>query len=243
MKKIILFLAAVAFLCACHERNTPSYYPNGSSGNSNEETPKETSANFEYYFTSYNVLRIKDKSVGKEVIYDYGDGKSDTISLPYEYLLLHIYEKEGTYTITATVTGKDGVIKTHSEKVVIRKPDTYITGVKYISVDVPGEYYKAKLVDDDFFTTTWFNTSYTSIPLSPTSLPFTYYFTNPVKMDGLKDDEYYTLYIYHNSKNSGNGTQCLKQEILSAVLDIELPFIERSNNSGNTVVRILLEYK
>ena len=236
---ILLAIMAI-FIASCKDHNEPSY--NGGSSGSGDKIPT-TSADFEYNFTGYNIINIKDKSIGKDAVYDFGDGEKKSIKLPYEYLILHIYEKDGTYTITVQVNGEDGTIKKQSKQITIKKPQTYIAGIKYISVDVPYEYYMAKLVDDDLITTTWFTTDYTQEMLYQNILPRSYRFNSPILMNGLKDDEYYTLYIYHNTKNSGTGTQCLKQTIYSAVFDVQLPYIEVKNNSGNTVVQLLMEYK
>lgn len=243
MKRIHFILLAIMaiFLVACKEKNAPS--PGGNSGGSDSGKTPSTYADFEYNFIDYNMINIKDKSIGKDAVYDFGDGEKKPIKLPYEYLILHIYEKEGTYTITVQVNGEDGTIKKQSKQITIKKPQTYIAGIKYISVDVPYEYYMAKLVDDDPITTTWFTTDYTQAMLYPDILPQSYMFYNPILMNGLKNDEYYTLYIYHNTKNSGTGTQCLKQTIYSAVFEARLPYIEVKNNSGNTVVQLLMEYK
>lgn len=234
----ICTLVAGLFFISC-EQNTPTpiIIPDG--GNT---PPKETVAYFEYSMIGFYSLNIKDKSTGKEVIYDFGDGTIEKYNLPYNYLIYHGYTKLGTFTISAQVTGYDGTIKTYSQSVTIRDPKIYISGIKYISVDNDLEYYKAKLVDDDFFTTTWFTTNYTPI-LSKSSLPYTYTFNKAIEMNGLSEDDYYTLYIYHNTKNSGDGTQCLKQNISTPVFNAQLPYIEVKNNSGNTVVQLLMEYK
>ena len=73
-------------------------------------------------------------------------------------------------------------------------------------------------------------------------------FAKPILMDGLEDDEYYTLYIYHSADGS-TETQCLKQNIstlgIKAVASMpnEYRYTEISNNSGNTKVRIYFDYK
>ena len=246
MKHTRFFLLAIAaaMIAACSEQNTPTF-PSGGGGNSGGGTTPsaQTTAYFEYSMVGFSGVNITDKSTGKEAVYDFGDGEKKKISLPYNYLIFHSYEKVGTYTISVQATGSDGAIKTYSKQVVIKDPVTYITGIKYISVEKEYDYYKAKLVDDDIFTTTWFTTNYTSVMLYPSVLPFTYTFNKPIEMNGLADDDYYTLYIYHNSKASGNGTQCLKQNIYSQLFSSLIPYIEVKNNTGNTVVQLLLEYK
>ena len=199
------------------------------------------SAYFEYeMFDNFHSLNIKDMSNGVRAIYDFGDGSAtEEITLPYEYLLFHNYTKNGTYTIKCTAYGSNGASTTYSEQVIIRDPKIYITGIEYLKVDYSGEFYKAVLKDDDIFTTTWFTTYY----ICPEEFPYTYRFSSPVEMNGLDEDDYYTLYIYHNKYYTGDGTQCLKQNIYTQVFKACLPYIEVKNNSGNTVVHLLMDYK
>ena len=173
----------------------------------------------------------------------------------------YTFKSSGTYTVTLQAILPSGQKKNKAHDVTVTvastpepepQPQTtptkiYITGVKYLKVDVQNHYYRAKLVDDDFFTTTWFNTDYTALTLYSSTIPYTDYFSSRVLMNGLADDEYYTLYIYHNTNVSGTGTQCLKQNIYTskfkAALSDQSPYIEVSNNSGNTVVQLLMEYE
>lgn len=215
----------------------------GSSGTTDPETAK---ADFELTQTEAygDQIFIKDHSTGSRVVYDFGDGTSKAeYTLPHEMLIDHLYSKYGTYTVTCTAYTSTGASNTKTASVTYKETNTYITGIEYLAVDFANEYYRATLIDDDFFTTTWFKTNYTSAKLSSGNLPFTYKFANPVKMDGLSEDDYYTLYVYHSTSGSGDGTQCLKQNISKFAFVMNEPYIEVKNNSGNTVVHILLEYK
>lgn len=213
-------------------------------GTTQPDPMEQLVAYFEYKMVGFKAVDIKDMSEGKKAVYDFGDGETREIDLPYDYLIYHGYNKNGTYTIKVTVTGNSGTTKTYQESVVIRDPKIYMTGIEYISVgDAPNEYYRAKLIDDDIFTTTWWQTNYTSTKLSSANVPFMYTFSSPVEMNGLDEDDYYELIVHHNTKNSGDGTQCLKQTIYTSVIKAQLPYIEVKNTTGNTVVRLHMKYE
>ena len=216
-----------------------------------EEPKEEASAYFEYTLGTGNgelYVFIKDKSKGEKAVYDFGDGTTKTINLPYSDLISKEYSKFGTYKITVTAYSANGDTKSYSQNITIKKHDIYIAGIEYLAVDHDWEYYKAVLKDDDFFTTTWFTTYWTNDPIASYNLPYKYMFAKPILMDGLEDDEYYTLYIYHSADGS-TETQCLKQNIstlgIKAVASMpnEYRYTEISNNSGNTKVRIYFDYK
>lgn len=203
----------------------------------------EVSAYFEYsQFDDFHGVDITDGSTGVRAVYDFGDGSATKeITLPYDYLIFHSYTKNGTYTIKCTAYGSNGTSATYSQQITVRDPKVYITGIEYVNVDQLGKYYRAVLKDDDFFTTTWFKTDYTGMPI--TTVPYTFVFSNPIYMNGLQDDDYYTLYVYYSNNGSGDGTQCLKQNIVTQLFTATLPYIEIKNNSGNTIVHLLMDYK
>lgn len=213
-------------------------------GGTTPPDPVETvSAYFEYsQFDDFHGVNITDGSTGVRAVYDFGDGTATKeITLPYDYPIFHSYTKNGTYTIKCTAYGSNGTSATYSQQITVRDPKVYITGIEYVSVDQLGKYYRAVLKDDDFFTTTWFKTDYTGMPI--TTVPYTFVFSNPIYMNGLQDDDYYILYVYYSNNGSGDGTQCLKQNIVTQLFTTTLPYIEIKNNSGNTIVRLLMDYK
>ncbi|HWQ65909.1 MAG TPA: PKD domain-containing protein [Methanospirillum sp.] len=75
-------------------------------------TPGEVIADFTAEPTSGIVpltVSFKDKSVGKPTLWawDFGDGTSDMIANP-----VHVYDAEGTYTVSLTASSQDGGVST-----------------------------------------------------------------------------------------------------------------------------------
>ena len=179
----------------------------------------------------------------------------------------YTFKSSGTYTVTLQAILPSGQKKNKAHNVTVAISSTtpsdptnptdptpqtnptkiYITGIKYLAVDAQLDYYKARLIDDDLFTTTWFNTDYTAMFLYSNNMPYTQLFGSRVLMNGLADDNYYTLFVYRSATGEDNGTQCLKQNIYTSkfrtALSEQSPYIEVHNNSGNTVVQLLLEYE
>lgn len=254
MKKaqiLLMALAAILFI-ACEKPQEvvkPITYPTtgGTSGQGGSEdnggSTTETTAHVEFSYETkapYGVV-IKDKSAGYSVKYEFGDGKSKTCA-PGE-TIEYRYAGAGTYKIKGTASGSSSSKDDYTVSVTISKPKIYIAGVRYHKIDVDGEHYKAVLKDDDFFTTTWLKTDYTKDVLNNSRLPHDFTLYNPVLMDGLADDSYYTLYIYHAADKSKDGTQCLKQTIYTTKFEECLETIRVKNNSGNTEVELLMQYK
>lgn len=231
MKKMILLLMSIVslmFISCDVDYSSPAI----------QKETQRARVDFSYKVVQPLSVTITDKSVGDYVLYDFGDGTSKQYNIGTTFN--HRYTSPGVYKIKGKATGNGS--DDYTVSVTINKPDVYIIGIKYNKVDEDGEYYRAVLKDDDFFTTKWINTEYTSV-LNNSRLPYSFIFKNPVIMDGLSDDEYYTLYVYHSTSVSKDGTQCLKQDILTRQF-LEYPSsIVVNNNSGNTQVELLMEYR
>ena len=237
-KIFLMALIAVVFI-ACEQSNEV----NKPISVDQDKTTTTIKAHVDFSYETkapYSVI-ITDKSSGKLIWYQWGDGSQYNTCNPGG-TLTHKYKGAGTYKIKCTATGTDGSKDDYTVSVTISDPKIYIAGIKYNKVEVDGEYYKAVLKDDDFFTTTWINTGYTKV-LNNSRLPYSYIFTDPVYMSGLSDDKYYTLYIYRNTKQSGNGTQCLETPISTTVFQKCPETIAVRNSSGKTQVELLMEYK
>lgn len=240
MKRILLFATVAVLFAACKEQNTPT--PGGWSGGS---TPTETiTAYADFAYTTQQPLTvvINGKSKGRSVSYDFGDG-----GIPEKHgvtdKVAHRYAQAGTYKIRADVSGDNNTSDSYTISVTLSAPKVYIDGIKYLSVDEDGEYYKAILEEEEVFTnTTVLNTNYTPI-LNNSRLPYEYILANP-KLMGSFDDDGYILYIYHSTKGgSDGGTQCLKQNISKNKFLSYPEYIQVSNNSGHTKVQLTMHYE
>lgn len=242
MKKYLLYLTAAAMIfCSC-EKDEPekqqSTYTPPSSGTT---TTEETKVDFIAKVVPPLTVVIKDKSTGihTNLIYDMGDGTQITKSKAGE-MFEHRYKKAGQYRIYARTGDKQHEA---GKDVTINEPAIYAAGLTFKKVDKDGMYYRFSLDDDGpILVKTWFKSTYTPI-LYNSSLPYTFTFTNSVLLENPSKHDYYTLYVHYNTKQSGDGTQCLKQQIKINKF-LEYPeYIEVKNNSGNTQVRLNLGYK
>ena len=237
--KPLFILAATLLLVACGEQNVPSnpLITGGDSGGGYEPAVAPESK-FTYQLQQPLAVKFTDNSSGNptKIEWDFGDGATSSQSNP-----THRYATSGDYIVTQTVSNSAG--KSSSRKQIsIPVPTVYISGVKYIRVGRENMYYKAVCKDDDFFTTTWFTTGYTPL-LSNSKLPYDYIFASPKLMNGLSNDNYYTIYVYWNTKTNGNGTQILKQKMYtSSIMKYPEQIILTSDNA-DTQVAVMFSYK
>lgn len=230
MKKLLFMLLASLVLIACEERNIPS--SGGGTQNVKIDFTYQMTSPFTYTFTntSYGANSYK---------WDFGDG---TWSNSRD--AMHMYESTGTYRITLTGTANN-LKYDCSKNIVVKKPEIYIAGYVLYNIPYQNKYYKIVCKDDDLFGTDWgFQTVYTPL-LDNTDLPYVKYFSNPLIMDKLDGDNYYTFYVYHttNTSSSSGDTQCLKQKLYkTTILEYRNENILTSDN-GQTQIGILMEYK
>jgi len=238
MKPVCVLLFIVAFLHGCKDNQGNEIY-----GQQNG-AEKYTIAKADFTCSVMQPLSvvINDMSSGSSVEYDFGDGSTKTY-LP-NCKITYRYDKVGTYIIKAIANGTNGSSEMHKQ-ITINTPQIYVSGITFASVDVQDEYYRFKLDDDGpIVIKTWVGPYWTTEILYSSILPKTYMIPNPVLLEHPEKYTNYTLYVYHNSKASGNGTQCLKQNIPVASTFLKYPeYIEKSNNSGKTKVRLLLKYQ
>lgn len=236
---ILLAIAAFAIV-ACKEQNAPT--PGGTGGGGYTPTePITAHADFSYSIQQPLTIIIDGKNKGRSVSYDFGDG-SDPEKHGVIDKVAHRYTQAGTYKIRADVSGDNSTTDSYTTSVTLSTPKVYIDGIRYLSVDEDGEYYKAKLEKDNFWGTDVFTTGYTAI-LNNSRLPYGLQFKDPVLMSSI-DDDGYLLYIYHSTKGgSDSGTQCLKQSISKNKFLSYPEYIQVSNNSGNTKVQLIMHYE
>ena len=250
MRKIlpILLIAFSALLSSCVASRIDDEI-----NNYNQEI-NSTNVDFTYSadYLTVTLTAQCDAKVTRFAWFVNGEGIVETGSKSYTYT----FAKAGTYQVTLkgkwTTNGKSYEKDVTKNITVQEKPKEYsklfLTGITYVDVDVWYDYYKAKLVDDDFFTTTWFATDYPEMFLYSNNLPYTQTFASPVEMNGLDEDDYYTLYVYHSTWYEGTeDIQVLKQTIQSSTFKNAIktaePYIQVSNNSGETIVRLLCSYE
>ena len=256
MKRTHFFLLlAAVILAACGQGgyNEPTYPGGGGSttpsggggtkpGGGSSETEQPAKADFTYIIQQPLIIEITDKSTGKKVDYDFGDG-SATITHAPGSTFTYQYKKEGTYVIKAIAKDSKGGTNELHKSITIAKPQVYAVGIIYKKVDYDDRYYKFKLNDDGpIIIKTWVSSLWSEM-LYTAILPYTFKLKTPVLLEHPDKYTYYTLYVHQSTKASGDGTQCLKQDILSKRILSYPEYIDVSNNSGNTQVRLLFEYK
>lgn len=168
--------------------------------------------------------------------WDFGDGTISTEQNP-----THRYDKIGTYTVTL-VAENPSERKQYQASIKVTSPRVFVTGITYSCVGKPNKYYKCVCKDDDFFTTTWWNTNYTPM-LTTSNMPYTYTFASPVEMTGLSEDEYYTVYVYWSNTSNGDGTQILKQKMYASWIQMYPNFEILISDNGDTMIKVNFSYK
>ena len=235
---IIALLSCVFY--ACEEPNTPVYGGGGSGGGSGEQPVTVYPPTAKFNYTLQQPLMVEFTNTSTEnptkIVWDFGDSSTSTQTYPK-----HSYSTTGTYIVTLTVSNSAGQ-NSCRKSITIPTPRVFVAGIQYNKVGKENMYYKAVCKDDDFFTTTWWNTAYTPL-LNNKSLPYKYMFTSPVEMDGLNEDNYYTVYVYWNTKTNGDGTQILKQKMSTSTIQKYPSSITLTNDNKDTQISVLFSYK
>ncbi len=240
----LLLVTLMSVLNSCGEKNTPDYPSHGNNRNPDDNSePAESTievpvAQFIYQIQQPLAVAFTNKSTNNptNTMWDFGDGVTSSELSPK-----HKYASTGSYIVTLTVSNSAGTSSVR-ETIKITTPLVYVTGVKYIKVGKENMYYRTVCKDDDFFTTTWWNTTYTSI-LNSSTIPYSFPFSSSVLMNGLNDDEYYTIYVYWNNKTNGDGTQILKQKMNTYDIKKYPSEIILTSNNADTQVAVMFSYK
>lgn len=64
--------------------------------------------------------------------WDFGDNTEPSLAINPS----HFYENEGTYTVTLTATGRNGVVQTHTGQVTVTAPENFVKGGKMEAADI-----------------------------------------------------------------------------------------------------------
>lgn len=163
--------------------------------------PVPPTASFSYQVKQPLSVALTNTSVNaSSYVWDFGDGKSSTEKNP-----IHRYDSKGVYKIKLTAKAS-GLTDIFSSNVTIENPTKiYISGFKVSKIPYQNQYYYIKVIDDDFFTTTWVKTKH--FLLSNANLPYSYMLANPVLMDGLSEDNYYMMQLWYSTTSTGTGTK------------------------------------
>lgn len=232
-------LLLLAFTVACsHEE---PYGPNSNSNNPNYNhgnTYATPDAMFSITTKHPLTIVIDNRSRNAARYYwDFGDGNKSSDESPS-----HKYSSMGVYRVKLTVYNSVGDSDTYEANVTIENPSkVYFTGVTYEKLSVNNKYIKFKLVDDDFFTTTWCNSTYKL--LSKANLPYDFILNTPVLMDGLDDDDYYVINVYWSNSNSGSGTKLQGFRFNTSLIYNEYPETIYWNESNGNKIRCYLKYE
>lgn len=187
----LLFITLI--VSACSSRNepytpwTPSYPP--------------VKADFTYQVQQPLTVALTNRSeYANSYRWSFGDGQTSTQENP-----VHRYKSKGVYKITL-VAANSREQQTATSIVTVEEPTRiYISGFTINKIPYNGQYYYVKVIDDDFFTTTWVETSYDL--LSAAIMPYSFYFYNPILLSGLSEDNYYITQLFYNTKKLGAGTK------------------------------------
>lgn len=215
MKRLYIILATIAaVLVSCHHQVAVMPVANF---NFTTEHP-------------FTVVLTNNSTSATSYEWDFGDGTYSTDKSPK-----HRYATKGVYKITLTVKSVSGRTSSTSKNVTLEAPSKiYISGFTYNSINKNNEYYKIKVIDDDFFTTTWVNTNWEL--LSSANMPYSYMLATPKLMDGLVDDNYYDVQVYRNTKSSGDGTKVASIRIAtSKIYNYPTEIAGTNNGCGVTV--------
>lgn len=234
MKKIyFILLSVVTFLFANCNTNEPSTPGGGSSSSS--ETPK---ANFSCEIQQPLTINIKDRSIGSRVVYDFGNGKSTTIS-PGESIS-NKYSNPGDYIIKAIAYNSNGEKAELHKSISIAEPRVIVSAIEFKAVEVDDRYYKMVLEDSGLLVKKNWVEGWSADILYDAILPVGYNINE--ELSNISKHTYYTLYIYYSKQQSG-GTKCLEKKINVSEIKKYPEYIDANNSSGKTSVRMYFRYK
>lgn len=212
-------------MIACSSYNPPTT-------NSGEKYDSKTLPEFTLKVSAPLTVQITNQNMNEQFFYSWGDGTSESGICP-----THRYKEKGVYKIVAKFNSRE-----FSKIVTIEEPtQCYITGIRYDKIGKENKYYYVKIIDDDFFTTTWLSTSY--VLLSSAIIPYDYTLKTPKYMNGLSEDDYYYIQCFWNDKGSGDGTQILKQKILTSEIMKYPNSITKTSDNKDTEITVFFGWK
>lgn len=205
MKKILLFCFSTLFvLSACTPDEPTNIFGNNTNPGNYTDNGNTVTPQADFSIKTQHPLTVTFTNNSNNAVsykWDFGDNQTSTSQSP-----IHKYKGIGVYKVTLTAIGSNGKYSVCSKNVTIEAPTKcYFAGVTYKQLSVNNKYVKFKLIDDDFFTTTWYNSDYKL--LSTANLPYTDSLKNPVYMNDMASDDYYVINVYYSNSPSGNGTK------------------------------------
>lgn len=233
MKKIAIFLLAAMVVMAAACRTTGGHNPDEpiNSGNTN----RPVRAGFDYSLQQPMTVVLTNRSENASSFqWSFGDGESSTERNP-----IHRYKKKGVYEIELAASNNKERQSAYAVVKVEEPTKIYITGFTIGKIPYENQYYRIKVIDDDLLTTTWVETDYKL--LSSVNVPYTANLINPVLLSGISEDNYYTMQLYYNTKNSGTGTRVAAYKMTKEQI---LQYPERlTGTSDNVSLTALFSYK
>lgn len=229
MKKIVITISILLYLCSCSNYNT-------------QDSPINKQPHAEFSYKVQHPLKVVftnlsyDYDGANSVFWDFGDGKTSTEKSP-----VHKYDKKGVYKVTLrTSSFTSGKSDTYTTNVTITEPTKcYVTGIVYEKVPQNNEYYNIRFTDDYIMLETLY--WYTDwVLLSSANIPYTYMIKNKKQIDFSKSE--YVMRLYQNGSTSGTGTQKASWSVYSE--NIKSKFAEQTTGTAsNAKVTLLLEWK
>lgn len=225
-KEVLALMAVAAIaLTGCKESKDVPTYPE-----------PEIKAEFEYIIQQPMTVVLTNKSENANTFrWSFGDGESSNERNP-----VHRYKKKGVYEIQLTASRINKGQQSAYATVKVEEPTKiYISGFTVGKIPYENQYYRIKVIDDDFFTTTWVETEYKL--LSSVIVPYTANLKTPVLLSGIDEDNYYAMQLYYNTKNSGTGTQVVSYKMTKEQI---LQYPEKlTGTSDNVSLTTYFSYK
>lgn len=218
-------VAAIALMGCKESQKEPVYY-----------SDPELKAEFKYAVRQPMTVELTNLSENANTFrWSFGDGETSNDRNP-----IHRYKQKGVYEIQLTASRVNKEQQSAYATVKVEEPTKiYISGFTVGKIPYENQYYRIKVIDDDFFTTTWVETEYKL--LSSVIVPYTANLKTQVLLSGIDEDNYYTMQLYYNTKNSGNGTKVAEYKMTKAQI---LQYPEKlTGTSDNVSLTTYFSYK
>ena len=225
---LFLLLVAMLTIASCSRDKESSYEP--STPTIHEVQPSFTAVTRK----PFTVILTNTSLYATEYSWDFGDGTTSTEVSP-----THRYQSKGVYIITLTAKNLfcEG---TAAKRATLYDPtEIYISGFGIKKIPYQNQYYYVRVIDDDVLTTTWVKTKH--VLLSSANMPYDYTLASPVLLDGLSDDEYYTMELWYSTTSSGTGTKIASYRMTKSQI-LEYPD-SLTGSDSNASLTTRFEYK